>query len=247
VKSLTFVAALAAAILASAALADDTIPAAAASATPAVAAPPAPIADTTPATAGPKLSNFADLVVAGIVGENAPEVSLDFTPSTAIGSMPLAFEKTTLDDIQAVYGGQVHAQGTADSAASWLCYTQHARTRADTPKTVWFISTKAVAGKGNTLSTLVVENVDAGKVSGCLTAPRAFSFPAFSVPAIGASLADLKTRFGVLTKDKQRNVYYDSAHALGDGSGQSVYETLGYRMTRQGVVNGIAMSQTTTD
>jgi hypothetical protein len=46
-------------------------------------------------------------------------------------------------------------------------------------------------------------------------------------------------------KDRQRNVYYDSAQALGDGSGQSVYEILGYRMTRKGLVNGIALSQTT--
>ena len=249
-KRLTILAALAAALIASAAHADDTAPAAAVAA-PATAAPAAPAAtdapiiDTTPAPVGPKLSNFADTVVAGISGENAPEVSLDFAPGTAIGSMPLAFETTKLDDIQAIYGGQIHAQGEGDSATTWLCYTQHARTKADTPKTVWFISTKQPAAKGNALSTLVVENVDAGKVSGCLTAPKAFSFPAFSVPSLGATYADLQTHFGALTKDRAKNVYYDSTHALGDGSGQSVYEILGYRMTRKGLVNGIALSQTT--
>ena len=246
-KRLTIPAVLAAALFASAALADDTTPAAPAPAPATVAPAPAdaPIVDTTPAPVGPKLSNFADTVTAGISGENAPEVSIDFAPGTAIGTMPLAFEKTKLDDIQAIYGGQIHTQGDGDSAANWLCYTQHARTKADTPKTVWFISTKEPAAKGNALSTLVVENVDAGKVSGCLTAPKAFSFPAFSVPTLGATYADLQTHFGALTKDRAKNVYYDSAHAVGDGSGQSVYEILGYRMTRKGVVNGIALSQTT--
>lgn len=250
-KRLTIIAALATALIAPAARADDTAPAAT-TAAPAVVAPTAPAAaadapilDTTPAPAGPKLSNFADVVIAGISGENAPEVNIDFAPGTAIGSMPLVFEKTKLDDILAIYGGQIHTQGDGDSAASWLCYTQHARTKADTPKTVWFISTKEAAAKGKALSTLVVENVDAGKVSGCLTAPKAFSFPAFSVPTLGATYADLSTHFGALTKDRAKNVYYDSAHAVGDGSGQSVYEILGYRMTRKGVVNGIALSQTT--
>jgi hypothetical protein len=249
-KRLTILATLATVLIAAVAHADDTAPAAAAAApaaaTPAApAAADAPIVDTTPAPVGPKLSNFADVVVAGISGENAPEVSLDFATGTAIGSMPLAFEKTKLDDIQAIYGGQIHAQGEGDSAASWLCYTQHARTKADTPKTVWFISTKQTAAQGKALSTLVVENVDAGKVSGCLTAPKAFTFPAFGVPSLGATYADLQARFGALTKDRQKNVYYDSTHALGDGTGQSVYEILGYRMTRKGLVNGIALSQTT--
>ena len=34
--------------------------------------------------------------------------------------------------------------------------------------------------------------------------------------------------------------------ALGDGSGNSVYQTLGYVMNRKGVVLGIAISQQTT-
>ena len=37
----------------------------------------------------------------------------------------------------------------------------------------------------------------------------------------------------------------DAIETLGDGSGQSVYEILGYRMTKKGVANGIALSQVT--
>ena len=76
------------------------------------ATPPAP----TPAAAGPRLNNFADLVFDGIVGENAPEVSADFVSGATLGSMPLAFEKTKLADIQATYGGQLHSQGDAGNA-----------------------------------------------------------------------------------------------------------------------------------
>src|SRR3569833_1325655 len=49
----------------------------------------------------PRLSNFADLVVDGIVGENAPEVDADFAAGLSLASTPLALERTTLDQIQA--------------------------------------------------------------------------------------------------------------------------------------------------
>ena len=160
--------------------------------------------------------------------------------------MPLVFERTRLADIQALYGGQLHAQGDAGDAATWLCYTRHARTKADTPKTVWFASTEATTAAGTSLDLLVVENVDAAKVSGCSSAPKAFAFPTFGVPGIGATLTELKAKFGTLARDRQGNVYYNSTRALGDGSGNSVYQTLGYVMNRKGVALGIAISQQTT-
>jgi len=208
---------------------------------------PPPVTTPAPAVPGPKLSNFADVVVAGIVGESAPEVDIDFAAGATIGPMPLAFEKTTLDQIQGTYGGLLHTQSDAARAVSWLCYTKHARTKADTPVTVWFISDNGMAGRTDTVSTVVVENVDASKASGCATASKTFAFPSFAVPSIGASPADLKAKFGVLKRDRQHNAYFDSTRPVGDGSGKSIYQKLGYVISRKGTVFAIALSQVTTD
>lgn len=220
-------------------------------AAPASTTTPAPAA--APAIAGasaptePKLSNFADVMTAGIVGESAPEVDVDFAGGITLGSMPLTLEKTTLDQIQGGFGGLLHSQGDAGSAVTWLCYTRHAKTKADTPTTVWFTSDNEMAGGTDAVSMVVVENVDASKVSGCATAPKTFAFPIFGAPAIGASLADLQAKFGVLKRDRQHNAYYNSTRPVGDGSGKSIYQKLGYVLSKKGAVFGIALSQVTTD
>lgn len=227
--------------------------AAASAAPPASTTPPTTVATTTatsdapPVATGPKLTNFAGTVFEGIVGESAPEVSLDFAAGATVGAMPLILEKTTLDQLQQSFGGLIHAQGSGTDAVSWLCFTQHAATKRDTPTTVWFASTvPAPAASG--VSLVVAQRVDASKASGCATAPKGFAFPAFGVPGLGATLADLKGRFGVLKRDRQGNAYFDSIRALGDGSGRSVYQTLGYAIgKKKGRVSGIALSQTTTD
>lgn len=197
--------------------------------------------------AAPKLSNFADLVFDGFVGENAPELSADFAAGLTLGTLPLQLEKTRLSDIEAAFGGQQHSQGDPANGATWLCYTQHARTKLDTPKTVWFIADDKTAAPGQTLTLIVVEDVDAGKVSGCLTAPKTFTWPAFGVPTIGATLPDIEAKLGPSPKDRQGNVYYTSTRPLSDGSGKSVYQTLGYVLNRKGAVLGLSLSQVTTD
>lgn len=210
---------------------------------PSFAAPPA--APAVPLEAVPKLSNFADLVVDGTVGENAPVLDLDFVTGARLGALSLAFEATHLAAIMALAGGSIHTPAAGGSGAAWLCYTRHAATARDTPMTVWF-----TAGPGTAtvdlLSMVVVEAVDASRASGCATAPADFAFPAFDVPAIGATITALSARFGSAKRDRQGNVYYDSARPLNDGSGNTVYQTLGYRLTRAGKVTAISLGQTTT-
>lgn len=237
-------------VVLAAALLAPALPAIAASARPVVPAPAraATTASTSspPARPQPRLGNFVGLVFSGTTGESAPEIDMDFAAGATLGTTPLLFEKTTLDNLVTTYGGTIHSQGDAGDAVSWLCYTQHARTRADTPRTVWFTSTSEMAGSGHTLSMVAVENVDAGRVSGCLTAPKGFTFPSFGVPAVGASFGDLKSRFKTLHRDRQGNVYFDSIRPLNDGTGSSVYQTLGYRVNRKGRILAIALSQVTT-
>jgi hypothetical protein len=163
----------------------------------------------------------------------------------ALGALPLAFEKTRLADVVALAGGTIHTPIDSGSGAAWLCYTRHAATTKDKPMTVWFTAGPAAA-TGDALSMVVVETVDASRASGCATAPAGFVFPAFGVPAIGATIKDLSAKFGSAKRDRQGNVYYDSARPLNDGSGNTVYQTLGYRLTRAGKVTAISLGQTTT-
>jgi hypothetical protein len=196
----------------------------------------------------PRLSNFADTVFAGIVGENAPILSIDLATGTTMGGTPLSFEKTTLDQLQQSFGGLIHSQGDASDAVSWLCYTQHAAKKGDTPTTVWFTSTNGAASASPTLSMVVVQHVDASHKSGCATAPKTFTFPSFAIPALGATLDALSAKYGPIKRDRQGNVYFTSTRPLGDGTGKTVYQTLGYVIGRKkDVVSGIALTQVTTN
>lgn len=229
-------------------------PADASAAPAATDAPAAPSADATspvitgasPDT-GPKLTDFPGLFFSGTVGESAPELTQDLTTGTMLGAAPLLFEKTKLDDLASHYGGTLHSSGDAGDAVTWLCLTQHAHTKADTPRTVWFTSTNEMADTGHTLSMVMVENVDAAKKDGCATAPKGFAFPTFSVPAVGATLADLKQKYGSNKRDRQGNVYYDSTLPTTDGSKLTVYQAVGYRVNKKGIVTGFALSQVTTN
>jgi hypothetical protein len=183
----------------------------------------------------------------GTAGESAPLLPMDFAAGMTFGGAPLVLEKSRLDDFQKTDGGLLHSQGDTGQGVSWLCYTQHARTKADTPHTAWLTSTNGAANVGHTLSMVVVQNVDASKVGGCATAPSGFILPTFGIPGLGSTLAELRTHFGKLHRDRQGNVYFDSTRPVGDGSGQSVYQSLGYIVTRKGVVVGVAVSQLTTD
>ena len=240
--------ALIAAAAISPARADDAAPAATqATAPPAAAAATAASTESDVTRDDARLSNFADLFFSGTVGESAPELTMDFVPGTALGSTPLVFEKTKLDDLQKSFGGTLHAQGDAGNGVTWLCFTRHAATRADTPRTVWFTSTNEMADAGHTLSMVVVQNVDAAKVSGCATAPANFSFPSFGLPALGAALSDIKQKFGSARRDRQGNVYFNSTRPTDDGSGTSIYQSAGYFVNKKGIVTGFALSQVTTD
>ena len=196
-----------------------------------------------PATAAdPALSHFAHLMAEAAVGENAPQLTADFTTGAVFGKLPLQFETTTLADIQHLSGGAGHATVEATGQVTWLCYTRHAATAQEMPETLWFISD--ALGAPVSLNMVVVQQVDAAKHDGCASVTKDFVFPSFGVPSIATTAAKLKAHFGALPYDKVHNVYYDSTRAATDGSNKSIYQRLGYVLTKQGVVSGIAIGQT---
>jgi hypothetical protein len=58
--------------------------------------------------------------------------------------------------------------------------------------------------------------------------------PAFGVPAIGGTAAELKAHFGSLPY--VHNQYYDSTRAATNGGGKAIYQRLAYAMSKSGKV-----------
>ena len=71
------------------------------------------------------------------MGENAPELTADFTSGAMFGNLPLHFEATSLAGIQRLDGGVGHAIDEGTVEVTWLCYTRHA-TAKQPAETVWF-------------------------------------------------------------------------------------------------------------
>lgn len=178
-------------------------------------------------------------------GENAPELKLDFWQNVAFEGLPIEAEKTRLEDIQKRFGGSLHAHDAAAGTVTWLCFAKRAAatTRA---WTVWFVSSIAASvPHGHPVTLIAVQEINAGASDGCAAAPRDSSPPTFGVPGLGGRAVKLKAHFGQLPYDRVHNVYYDSVRPLGDGSGKSVYQRLGYIVTKRGMVVGVAVTQTT--
>lgn len=190
-----------------------------------------------------KLTHLAHLMAEAAVGENAPELSADFTSGALFGKTPLHFETTTLAGIQRMVGGKGHAIDEATDEVTWLCYTRQATSTKEPPETVWFISN--ATGAPVSLNMVVVQQVDAAKDDGCASVTREFVFPSFGVPAIGSTAGEIKAHFGTLPYDKVHNLYYDSTRPATDGSGKSIYQRLGYALSKSGIVVGVALGQTT--
>ena len=190
-----------------------------------------------------KLTHLAHLMAEAAVGENAPELTADFTSGTGLGTIPLIFETTTLASIQHLDGGSGHAIEEATDEVTWLCYTRHATSAKPLPETVWFISN--ATGAPVILNMVVIQQIDAATDDGCASVAPDFVFPSFGVPAIGSTAAELQSHFGTLPYDNVHNLYYDSTRPTTDGGGKSIYQRLGYAMSKGGVVAGIALSQTT--
>ncbi len=195
--------------------------------------------------AGPKLSHFAAAMIDSTAGDDALEVKLDFASGVDLGGLKLEFEKTKLDDIKSIYGGESHFQGDAGNAVTWLCYTVPAAGKA-APTTVWFTSTSEMSGPGDTLSMVAVQRVDAAMSDGCAVAPNDFPVPGFAIPGVGASVTAIKSRFGAKLERRTSTLYFSSIHPAADDSSLSTYETIGYAVA-DGVVTAVAIIQVTTD
>jgi hypothetical protein len=149
------------------------------------------------------------------------------TPVTliTIGDFDVVLETTEIAAVAAELGGEIHHQGEAGEATTWLCYT-----RAD--RTFWFYSDGEM-GDGKVNMVAVEDTPGASDNAGCSEAPRAFDSIDFGIRAFGDWMSVMQT-FGKTEPTPEGIFGYTSiVQTPVDGGGFHVIaQDLVYRLER---------------
>ena len=162
------------------------------------------------------------------------EPNLEKFPVAAIsvGKLRVQLQRTRLAEVQRVFGGTIYQEDHGAGAAHWLCY--------EGPQaTTWFMSNMLGGGEF-----VMMVATQAGPASG--SCDRAdVPVPQMGIPSLGASLADLKARFGSAVVGAHSAVSYRVDRPAKDGLGTaSDAQYVGYMM-RGGTVVGVGVGETT--
>ncbi|MDB5539863.1 MAG: hypothetical protein JWQ89_1590 [Devosia sp.] len=145
----------------------------------------------------------------------------------SVGKLQVTLQRTRLKDIQKAFGGTLQREGDGAGRADWLCYgTEGAN--------VWFISN---ALGGFEFVMMVAAEAAKKPAAGCDAAPAGFAVPAFGIPGLGASTADLKATFGAASGGK---IAYRSDRP---GGYSDIAQYIGY-VLKSGKVAGIGIGET---
>lgn len=173
---------------------------------------------------------------------NFSRANLDAPPVSAIkvGDLKVILERTRLTTLQARFGGGIAQQGGAGSLVHWLCYTSP--TPAGATRT-WFISN--ALGGGDFVMMVALEALSSARPVPDCPAPKAgFEAPQLGVPALGAPLAALRTRFGTAHVGIHNTVSYRNDRPADDGLGTAATaQYLGYTVSAD-VVTGVGVGET---
>jgi len=146
-----------------------------------------------------------------------------------------------LDNTREAFGGTIqHAVADNGAPLDWLCY-QHGTIRTS------FLSWGEFDQGGGVLTSLIAEETIAADApdAGCKIVDDVFMpLPGNDIPGVGATLADLKTRFGVAGPDKDGRLSYFSVATLGDDESWTVTKNV-YYVVRDGLVVSVAFSALT--
>ncbi len=146
------------------------------------------------------------------------------------GDMMLAFQKASLKDVVAKFGGEIHLW--EDNGVAWACYLSPEAT----PVTIWFTSTFTNDGT-MPLASVGLETGTPPDTAGCttLTEPLIVTTGA---PGLGATTAELDETFGKATDAEPDGTvaYFFGSENLPDGINALTKERK-YRM-----VDGVAVA-----
>lgn len=184
---------------------------------------------------GARLTGLPSVLLGGAAAEGTQHV-LPKPPVTSIsaGGASVVLGQTPLQDVASALGGTISGASDGSEQAAWLCYTA---TIGGQASYVWFVANGTTAADGEV--NLVGANfASAGKGEQPCTAPQS-SLDAidFSVPGLGASEADIKSRFGAVSA-------LDGFVAYQNQEGSSL-DSLNY-LIKDGAVVGIAATRIST-
>jgi hypothetical protein len=155
------------------------------------------------------------------------------------GPLKMELQHTKLAQVKKLFGGSVMTQGENKTLVKWLCYhtdgggkTQAANTR--------FISN--ILGGGEFVMIVAVQAANPGQIPGdCQAAPKNFQNPNLGIPGLGASLADLKAKFGAASGS---SIAYRADEPGADALGTALNaQYIGY-MLSGGKVTGYGVGET---
>lgn len=154
--------------------------------------------------------------------------------SIEMGRLRVQLQRTKLSDVQRAFGGTIYQEGQGMGAAHWLCYTG--------PKaTTWFLSNMLGGGEF-----VMMVALQAGAAGGsCDAAPANLPLPEMGIPGLGASIAQLKEKFGAAPLGSHSDVSYRADRPAKDGLGTANdAQYIGY-VVRGGTVVGVGVGETT--
>ena len=157
-----------------------------------------------------------------------------------VGSVKLVLQRTRLVDLQKVFGGTVQHQGEGAGRADWLCYTTDGSNGP--AANAWFISN--ALGGHEFVMMVAAELANPKKPSpDCEPAPAKFSLPDFSIPSLGAGVAELKARFGSAPASRGA-IAYRADEPGTDALGTALnVQYIGYKISKNQVA-GIGIGET---
>lgn len=163
---------------------------------------------------------------------NFAKANLEKPPVKAIGvgKLNVQLQRTRLKDVQKAFGGTIQREGDGAGRADWLCYSTDGAN-------VWFISN---ALGGYEFVMMVAAEAASKPSKSCDAAPAAFAVPAFGIPGLGASTADLKATFGAASGNK---IAYRSDRP---GGYSDIAQYIGY-VIKSGKVAGIGIGETSVE
>jgi len=143
---------------------------------------------------GARLTGLPAALLGGDAAEGTQH-ELPTPPITSItaGKLAITLGQTSLADVAAAFGGTIAKAADGPEAASWLCY---ALDSSAGPAYAWFVSNGDDAGGKVNLVGANLQSEEAAKEN--CPPPSAAMALDLSVPGLGASEADLETRFGIV-------------------------------------------------
>ena len=181
------------------------------------------------AAAAPQLSGLLGDIFASNDMPNSGTAKTLYGPLT-FGDKTFTLEEATFADVTAAYGGKfVALPDDPDPHHGWMCFDN------DGIRT-WFFSAEVNKSGAPVINMVVTETIPAkAKNSGCSTGTGVALTDA-GVPGLGATLADLKARFGAAEPDATGHLSY-----VLDGDDPKVSNL--FYIVKDGKVTAIGFSQ----